>query len=326
MDYYKDSGHLFAKIFHSFELPEFAKEGSYFDTLDELPDSSFADPINRVLPINDRANTYVSYGYACMQKHNPKIAAVIPQIEKAAAMFGISDSLKPLADRVEGMLSKVASAEPQWEGKRSPFQVVFGTPKIQKVAGCGKEHVETAICRFFEVFTQIPFDLRQKAAAELIVAAEENGSEVPEDLRKVAGQAESNYETFKGHTLLRVHFIRGESEKNAAIEVSRLTDPVEQLKALKEMDETHKLAHFYGRGVTDPHRSVFNTVKTQERLIAVGPKNYPYDAWKGAGCPFEQAMVAALGAEKTASLVAEGAPDLSGLTEQEASLLNIYLS
>lgn len=328
MDYYQDSGHLFAKIFHSFDLPEFAKQGSYYDSLAEMPDVSFADPINRLFPVNDRANTYVSYAYAQAQKHNEKMAAVIETIEKAAAVFGIADSLPALADRVDNMLSKAASveAEPEWKKKTAAFQIEFNTPTIAKIAGSGTEHAERAVCRFFEVLTQIPFDSRMKIASELIVAAEDNGVEIPEGLLKIAGKADCDYETYRMQALMRANMIPDISKKTAAVLASGITHPDEQLEALRKIDEEHKLASFYGRGILDPHRSVFNTIKKEARTLKVGSRTYPLDVWTGSGCNFEKAMQAAFGNEKTASLIVDGVPNLDSLTDSEAALLNVYLA
>ena len=124
MDYYKDNGHLFAKLFHSFELPNFAKEGSYFDTLDELSDQAFALPAQRLFPINDRANTFVSYAYAYAQRSEKLASSALDAIAAAADMFGVAEDLEPLRLHIDSMIAKQASeSAPAFSGKTAAFQV-----------------------------------------------------------------------------------------------------------------------------------------------------------------------------------------------------------
>src|ERR1700722_15596526 len=95
MDYYTDSGHLFAKIFASFELPGFTKEGAYATEaeLRDVPGSAFADSDRRLFPIYDRANVFVSAAYAYAQPHLKVAQDALPAIEKAAALLEIESSL-----------------------------------------------------------------------------------------------------------------------------------------------------------------------------------------------------------------------------------------
>lgn len=328
MDYYNDAGHLFAKIFNSVDLPAFAKEGHYVDSVDELPESSFGDSARRLFPVHDRANTYVSYAYAYAQREDQKVASeALPIIRKAAELFQIDGELKGLEEHIDSLRSKTASVEVgEWQGKVAAFNVRFDSALVQEIQGAGKEAAQKLAQRFLEVFPTIECAQRTKVASAVVAALKENEAEVPEDLVKFAGLAEHNPLQFVDELSLRLNFVPLSKRASLADPVIvKGKSPEELVAVLDGIDSEYKLARFYGRGITDPHRSVFNTIPKKAEVIEVGKKAYPFERWTANRDGFTAALEAAFGQEKAASLIVNDRPDLSKLSEEDAALLNQYL-
>jgi hypothetical protein len=340
MDYYQDSGHLFAKLFYDRELPDFAKTANYEteETLSGLPDSAFADPVARAYPMHDRAHVYIGAAYCYAQPHDKQAAACLPVLVKQAQLLGMAGELPALQDYVKTQFSRpeVNPKVAEWENKTAAFSIEFGTSKIASVAGRGKVAAEKAIDRFLEVYAEIPSESRTKVASELIVAGKENGVEPSEDLLKFAGQAEHDNVQFCNQIALRASLVPDVLHKNAVWELAKENPKgdVEKLKAkvaaLAAFDAVHKLAHYYGERVLDPHRAVFNLIPKQAAVIEVGLKRYPAGNWTGPACDFQKGLEAALGHEKAAGLVSEDGTlktaELANLSEGEAALVNRYLA
>ena len=329
-DFYSDSGHLFAKLLTEVELPEFVKEGMELplEKLGTLNDLCFADPIARLLPINDRANTYISAAYAYGQPHEKQAALALEAIEKQAALFGIAQEvadLKGLLDHQEPE-QKVAL-----DSSEKPFRVEVGGCSIEYISGSGAKQACQAGEFFVENLHEIPFEKRMKVASDLADAIAENGAEPQEDLLKIAGRADCDEEIFNQQVMLRLGLVFDTLEKNAVLKPLELTDPEERRVALQEIDARHKLARFHGVNLLDPHRAVYNTIKKEAELLKIGSlRTVPLTKWHGSPDLYGQAVEHALGKEKAAELIdpQTKAPDLgkfAALEAADAELIHRYL-
>ena len=90
--------------------PDYLANGVLVDANDAacLPDSSFADTVNRRFPLTDRANTFASAGYFAKTAsdcgYTPiEHEAVLSRIKRAAEVYGIKKD-------VEEMMGKIAES------------------------------------------------------------------------------------------------------------------------------------------------------------------------------------------------------------------------
>jgi len=333
MDFYSDFGHLFAKLFHTQPLPGFVKEGAYedSDTLRDLPDSAFADPISRAFPIHDRAHTWISAAYCYAQPQDKQAAAVLDRVEKQAELFGISNEMSGLRQHVASILTGTTE-KMAGEEKVAAFEIALNTPTVASLRGSGKSAAQQAVDRFLgEWWKDVPCESRQKVAASLMEAAEGNGCDCPEDLRKFAGAAQHDTAIYCQQAALRASLIPDTFKSAAALKfLGEIVATADKVAALDSIDREHSLSKFYGGRILDPHRAVYSLIPKQaEPEIVIGTRSFPLASWEGRERRFFEGMVAALGEEKAASfLTKEGGLDLerlAGLPVEEANLLNQYL-
>lgn len=338
MDYYSDSGHLYAKIFHSYELPEFAKQAECAseDTLHGLPDSAFALPGCRAFPIYDRSNTIVSAAYAFAQPNDKTAQLAIEPIRKAASVFGIADEIEKMERHVAGLLTaenqkQAADATPK------PFEVEFGP--FQKLAGSTDKALEQAIEHFFAHRFEIGFADRAKAASVLMDAAAERGIRPPQELARYAGRGcECNVPKLNSALSGRATMmVDGDKRKLAFMlaegsDLSSAEGRQAMASKLAQFDEEEGLGRFYYDRVLDPHLSVFNEAADTQKnaILTVGVSSYPHGQWIGSAArPFREGLEAALGSEKAALMFGiDGAPlqeKLAELSPEEVELVNRYL-
>jgi hypothetical protein len=122
MDFLKDcSGRYILRLGQMNEVPEFAKEAAVSqDCADSLPDSAFADPVNREFPIDTPGHVWLGYGYCKLA--GVKNADIISKLETAGRLHGIQDDIRRLDSHISEFY-KQASAP-----KRYAVEIDFGDP------------------------------------------------------------------------------------------------------------------------------------------------------------------------------------------------------
>ena len=114
-DFYSDGGATLIRVFGAGkDLPEYVLEGEYALDPGDLSvkrASCFADRGGRSFPINDSANTWMSYLYARVHGAD---GDVLGAIQKAASFFGIGDDLDFIESRIR------AYSAPKTASSRNP--------------------------------------------------------------------------------------------------------------------------------------------------------------------------------------------------------------
>jgi uncharacterized protein len=262
-DYYSDYGHNFIKIFSKVEMPDFLKEAEILteDKIASLNDIAFADPIKRKFPICTAADTYVSAAYA---EYSGADSLTKSEIYKAAKAFGIDEEVESLKRELSS-IEKVAEAAEFW-------RVDFEKDGVKLFAeGASSEDLHQA----YENFSKKAYDLipsytdRKEVAVKFCEVFDKLGEEIPFSLGAMAERNFPNYVTVVGEIKSRALRLDDHSKKASLI---KLADSIEQIEerdvdsfsklaqVLEEIDKMENLKRFYGRGISNPSESVFNTV------------------------------------------------------------------
>lgn len=331
-DFYSDDGTAFAKFLTDYELPDFVRDGEANEPekLAGLPDDAFADPTGRRFPIHDRANTFISAAYCMTQPEEKQAKAVLEVISKRAELLGIGETLVPLATHLDGLINpptpKVASAG-------TAFEIHIGGA-VDKLRGHGKRAACSVQDWFIRNLQEVPFENRSKVAVQVLDVLKANDVAPQEDVMKIAGLAECDFELLHQQYMLRLSITPGGVNKTADFPTAQELgeDPVaplsQHVQDLNEIDKKHKLARYYGERLLDPHRATYNTVKKVAETIQVGPKSWPLSQWAGPTIEFQDQLKAALG-EKAGTLFRDGQPDrekLAALSAGEVGLIERYVS
>jgi len=339
MDFYQDDGHLFAKIFHNFDLPKFAKEGSFTtsDSLQHLPFQAFAHPSSRSFPVQDRANTFISASYAYAQPEDGIAKEAIPMIEKMATLYAIQDAVAAIKKHIQGRFEKDGSQKNASGEIAGTWEIPFGANRSLSIKGA--DALNKAAGYFLLNFTSLPFEDRTKTAQAISDAAQEINLELPSDFAKFSGKTASFRDQFKLEIALRSRFALDSCKKQALLSLgdASLATPEDMMKvagSVAEFDQEFELARFYGETLTDPHRAVFNLspqeINQKNAVIEISRVAYPYGQWTGdARTSFREGVEAALGKEKAALLFTDDAPvqsKFAELTQEEQLLVNRYIS
>jgi len=263
-DFYKDLGHNYIKIFKNREVPEFAKNAHTLDKgeIAELPDSAFAHPESRSLPLVDKGNVFVSAAY--YYGANEKNASVEERIISACKMLGIesevSDLAKDLSEQAKIASEELPEAPPlaSIQIKGNGYSVNHGGAEefaqffLEKIAGTlnSPEKIKTF-----------------KAVRELV---ESDGGVVPEGLRKRATDLEILADQ------VRARGVRVDDNKKALslfkiandIRESQGSTPEMLEKVAEILEATDKefgLERFYGASLANPFLSVMNVDEEEDR-------------------------------------------------------------
>lgn len=334
MDYYKDAGHLFAKIFHDQELPDFVKSGEIEDrnSLAALPDTAFADQQQRLFPIHDRGHVFMSAAYAAAGNDQ----AALSTIEKAASAFGIKDAVDEIKAHVQDRLSKEANQKTASVAIRNEFEIPCGDSTLK---GRSDATLQKAAEFFLSNRSQLSFDDRVKCASALLKEAADRGIEIP-SLESQAGQGGCDLARYKAAALCRGTFIIGEGDRSQFTEMvhsinekSTTPDLLKAAAYLDHIDTVYSLARFYGVNFPEPMETVFNISRKEANLreskVRIGVKEFGRDRWQGGNFDmWQQALEHALGKTAAAEMFVDGEPvqsKFAALDEKQSDLLLRYL-
>ena len=237
------------------------------DVRSSLPQSSFADPYNRLFPIHTPEHALLSKAYFSKQAGaDPEIGG---KIDNALSIYGVS---MPSPVR-----AKVASAEATY---LLPKTKQFALPPEDKLDAETIKEAEHAIIRNARKLS--PTSLAT-AATTLVKIAADKGLSVETETLAYAGLAQCDLE--KAAEWIEA---RGYACPQAAPVFSKLAEGVRTLSynterselikvanAVAKLDEEFGLARLYGRKLPNPQETIFNTKTAMEHTITLAGKTVP---------------------------------------------------
>ena len=249
--------------------PDYLVNGALVDEKDAeaLPDTSFADTVNRRFPLTDKANTWASAGYFAktasdMGYSNLERSSVECRIKKAAATYGISKD-------VDEIMAKVTYVPQE---KKAEFDAsCYCDPEHRGFPVFDKEGAEMAN-RFFEKHAyKYGHDRRMSIAKNIMKKSAEYGVKVAEQVRISAGEGFPNREALAEHLLFRANELMERGTYKMAEELCKFASEIcmcsdEDLFRNKEglfdaisgMDEITGIDDCYGRKFCAPEEIVFD--------------------------------------------------------------------
>ena len=185
--------------------------------------------------------------------------------------------------------------------------------------------------RFLQDLTKTEFSDRRKIASQFVQLAEELGADLPGEIRKVAGLAHCNREILEAAFQQRALSLYEPASRREMLEKAASLHEVpefdqEQLEKLAGylhgFDQENGLTSSYGRGIIDPHRSVWNETEEEHRL-RVGTVPIGEREWKRASLD-ERLAAPGIADELRESGI--DLSDLAGLSAEKARLANQILA
>ena len=249
--------------------PDYLVNGALVDEKDAeaLPDTSFADTVNRRFPLTDKANTWASAGYFAktasdMGYSNLERSSVEWRIKKAAATYGISKD-------VDDIMLKVTYVPQE---KKAEFDAsCYCDPEHRGFPVFDKEGAEMAN-RFFEKHAyKYGHDRRKAIAKNIMKKSAAYGVKVAEQVRMSAGEGFPNREALAEHLLFRANELMERGTYKMAEELCKFASEIcmcsdEDLfrnkdglfDAISGMDEITGIDDCYGRKFCAPEEIVFD--------------------------------------------------------------------
>lgn len=239
------------------------KHASVGVSLDNLPNSAFADTYNRAYPIDTPSNTAMSLAYAI------KTADLAPHVSsnlaRAAEIYGVI--LPPKAQ------VKVAHEEPRY---LLPKQKKFGIKTASDVP-----KAEAALKR---VSSKLSTEDLATAATVLVKAAADSDQNVSSVVMQWAGLAQCDLEKAAEWIEAREDSLSGKANgvfaKVASVvrafnSENTRDDLVKIAETVGKLDEVYGLQVHYNRKLPNPMETVFNTKTSMEKMVSLAGTDIP---------------------------------------------------
>ena len=251
--------------------PDYIANGALVDEKDAaaLPDTAFADRVNRRFPITDRANTWASAGYFaktasdCGYSDRQK-ETVMAMIKRAADIYGI-------AKDVEDMLGKLSAGNEQVEKKAADDLSCYCDPEHMGYPVFDKEGAEMANAFFTKNAYKYGHERRRTIAKNIMKKSAEFCVKTAEQVRMSAGDGFPNREVLAEHLMFRANELMQRGTYKMASELCKFAKEIcvcsdEDLfrnrdglfNAIGGMDEVTGLDDLYDRKFAAPEELVFD--------------------------------------------------------------------
>ena len=251
--------------------PDYIANGALVDEKDAaaLPDTAFADRVNRRFPITDRANTWASAGYFaktasdCGYSDRQK-ETVMAMIKRAADIYGI-------AKDVDDMLGKLSEKNEQVEKKAADDLSCYCDPDHRGYPVFDKEGAELANAFFTKNAYKYGHERRRTIAKNIMKKSAEFGVKAAEQVRMSAGDGFPNREVLAEHLMFRANELLQRGTYKMASELCKFAKEIcicsdEDLfrnrdglfNAIGGMDEVTGLDDLYDRKFAAPEELVFD--------------------------------------------------------------------
>ena len=260
--------------------PDYVANGALVDASDAaaLPNSVFADSVNRRFPLTDRANTWASAGYfaktASAEGYSKGMKdAVCSRILRAADVYGIG------AD-VRDMMDKIAESE-----KPAPMDKTaaddasnYCDPSHRGYPVFDKEGAALANDFFERNAYKYGHERRREIAKNIMKKCAEYGVQASEQVRMSAGDGFPNRDTLAENLLFRANELMQRGTYKMASELCKFAEEIcecsdEDLDrnregifdALSGIDEMTGIDDCYNRKFCAPEELVFDITPSSMR-------------------------------------------------------------
>jgi len=262
--------------------PDYVKEGTLVGEKEAsaLPDTSFADTVNRRFPLTDKANTWASAGYFAKTASECGYSrlqhdAVLARIKRAAEVYGIGKD-------VDEMMGKIAEAvAPVQEKRAADDKANYCDPDHMGYPVFDKQGAELANDFFTKHAYKYGHERRMAIARNIMRKCAEYGVAPSEQVRLSAGKGFPNRETLAENLLFRANELMNRGTYKMAEELCKFAKEIcvcsdEDLDANREglfnaisgMDEITGIDDCYGRKFCAPEEVVFDiTPESVKELI-----------------------------------------------------------
>lgn len=262
--------------------PDYVKEGTLVGEKEAsaLPDTSFADTVNRRFPLVDKANTWASAGYFAKTAGECGYSqlqhdAVLARIKKAAEVYGIGKD-------VDEMMGKIAEAiAPVQEKRADDDKANYCDPEHMGYPVFDKQGAELANDFFTKNAYKYGHERRMAIARNIMRKCAEYGVAPSEQVRLSAGKGFPNRETLAENLFFRANELMNRGTYKMAEELCKFAKEIcvcsdEDLDANREglfnaisgMDEITGIDDCYGRKFCAPEEVVFDiTPESVKELI-----------------------------------------------------------
>lgn len=248
------------------------------EAAEDLPNSLFADEVNRLFPIDNPANTWVSAAYFAKNAaegmpryHKDYAGSVEARIMKAAELYGIQEAVAGLVGAVRTKTVEKSAAEDNsnwgWVDGQTRHFPLFDRDAVIKAAAYFEDN------RFL-----YPLEMRRSIARSILNKAGEHKVEVPDVVRREAGYGLPRRDTAMAEILDRAYRCKDASVAEALVSVVEgLADaPMEEVQAnldklaelIDDVDRQTGLDHQYNKKVLPPADFLFPMdTKVAEALV-----------------------------------------------------------
>jgi len=221
--------------------------------VEKLKDRAFAWPERRMFPIHTPEHTMLSYLYTKLSEEIP--SEVIEHIKIAADIYGIT--------LPQATITKIASDSLYYLLPRQAMYPVSSAEDCVKFAEC-----------LPHVIPQLPITDRTVLCERFLKVAEIYSANVPDVVKQLAGEVVTSTRLLKEALEVRANTAskttKFEYEKLANL-MDKLPDEVKDYKGqrllvnkIASLDIQEGLDRFWGKKISDPVLSVFNTTKMGE--------------------------------------------------------------
>lgn len=172
-------------------VPEFVKDAAVSGEAQraQLPQTVFADPVNRKFPLHNKAATWLAQAYFTEARHlyGTQLAELVQgKITKAAAYWGIADDV----DTARLALEHHQTATPP-ELTDADYAIVIkqGEQVTRDMPIHSEPNVKAAAAKLYNSRAQIPYEHRKVAARKILRKLGELGVSVEPELHEYLAKA-----------------------------------------------------------------------------------------------------------------------------------------
>ena len=234
-----------------------------------LPESAFADRLNRMFPVHTPADAALSKAYAT--KVANLASSVMEEIDTALAMYGVPSSIFET--------SKEASA-----AEEEPVYLVESQKKLAMYSSTPIEVAEEALMR-----NQTKLSARSltDGAIKIVKEASSRGANVSDWTLKYAGLVQCD--TREASRWLEARAIKAPTEgiSKAYTKLAHVTDNMDSslgrddliklANAVSDLDKQSGFSRYYGKNLPDPVSTIFNTKVAMQPMVDLAGTNVPVE-------------------------------------------------